>query len=37
MYNNNYADMTNDVKYVIVDGVIMTYEEWIEIKKSERD
>ena len=37
MYNNNYGDMTNEVKYVIVDGVRMTYAEWIEMKKSERD
>lgn len=37
MYNNNYGDMTNEVKYVVVDGVRMTYAEWIEMKKSERD
>lgn len=37
MYNNNYGDMINEVTHVIVDGVLMTYEEWIEMKKSERD
>ena len=27
----------NEVKYVIHDGVRMTYEEWLEMKKSEQN
>lgn len=35
MSNTNYGDMVNEVKYVIVNGVRMTYEEWLEMKKAE--
>lgn len=37
MSNTYYGDMVNEVKHVIVDGVIMTYEEWLEMKKAERN
>ena len=30
MRNTYYGDMVNEVKHVIVNGVIMTYEEWLE-------
>lgn len=32
---NNYVDTTEEVTHVIVDGVIMTYEEWLEMRKAE--
>lgn len=37
MSNTYYGDMVNDVKHVIVDGVIMTYEEWRAMKEAERN
>ena len=35
MRNTYYGDMVNEVKHVIVNGVIMTYEEWLEMRKAE--